>query len=220
MAGSYLCNSDESNCVKSTVKILDALSAHAPNSGSVATDVVSAADAIMALPAELKLLDEVDNEDAHAGKRVRLASDINPSSAADPIVPPSGPDSDPRTASDPRPSPSPLPSVAPTPEVVRRRITGKSPSCNQWGTMCQVFEIGSPAPSSTTIVDYVEAAFEQQVSPDVEISSEPFSEDPPDAPGSASAVPPLPAVKPSPSLKLGAKLTQNQKKLRRKNGKP
>ncbi len=66
----------------------------------------SAADAIMALPAELKLLDEDGNENAHVGKRVRLASDP-PSSAADPALPLLSPDSDPRTASDPLPSPSP-----------------------------------------------------------------------------------------------------------------
>ncbi len=86
--------------------------------------------------------------------------------------------------------------------------------------MCQTFDIGSPppsaAPSAASVVDSVDEAFAQQVSPDMDVSSEPISEDSPDEPDVAKAVMPIPAVKPTPSLKsstpLGAKLTQNQRK--------
>ncbi len=130
-------------------------------------DVLSATDAIMALPSELRLLDDGE-EESHATKRVRLAhtptADSDPNVSSDVVVVPASPsppcpDSDPRTA-----PPEPVP---------RKRVTGKSPpavTTNQWGTLCQVFEIGSPK-VATRDAAFVDSSFEAAMSPPAEGAS-------------------------------------------------
>ena len=175
VAGSHFCKGADVDNVLSACKFLDTLTKNAPPMpSSASTDVLSAADAIMSLPTELQLLDD-DEDSSHASKRVRLAHD--PYGPSDPVVSsdvgvvppfpsPPGPDSDPRTApSDPGVAPSQT-------QLPRKRVTGKSPpapvasssQCNQWGTLCQVFEIGSPKGVSRDAA-FVDASFEAAMSP-------------------------------------------------------
>ncbi len=188
VAGSQYCQGVDADNILSACKFLDSLTAGAPDMPPPTHDIMDATDAIMALPSELRLLDDGD-DNSHASKRVRLAHDST-LPASDPPVPPSaapgpsdpsppGPDSDPRTAL-PVSGGDPNRSLPP-----RKRITGKSPSssvasssqCNQWGTMCQVFEIGSPRVIPE--VAFVDSAFEIAVSPIVEGSAGPAIHPPP-----------------------------------------
>ncbi len=166
----------------SACKFLDTLTKNAPQLPSLASsDVLSAADAIMSLPTELQLLEDDEDPDSHASKRVRLASD-SVIACSDPYGPPPGP-----------PDPCPVPLAAPPlgPDSVartappslplasclsssdnRKRVTGKKPpgKCNQWGTMCQIFDMSPRAAGSHSSfersvaeVAFIDPAFESAV---------------------------------------------------------
>ncbi len=178
------CHGDDSENMIKSVKFLDQLTCAETPLGDDVASVPDAADAIMALPAELRLLDEGDDPDAHASKRVRLASDTEVADSdpygslpgpSDPSplplsAPTPGPDSDARTA----PS-APLPASSSLIDP-RKRVTGKSPpgcvvgKCNQWGTMCQVFDLSprvsaseSAFESAVAAIAFIDPAFESAV---------------------------------------------------------
>ncbi len=186
----------------------------------------------MSLPTELQLLEDDDDPDSHASKRVRLAGGAliadsdpygPPPGPTDPCpaplaAPPPGPDSDARTAA---PSLS-LPSCL-SPSDARKRVTGKKApvKCNQWGT-CQVFDLSprgavafvDPAFESAIAVDAVEVVYDADasgVSPptgDGIISESTTSGDSMDEDtltASADVVRPVPTVKAAASLKPPSK---------------
>ena len=174
------CQGDDSDNMIKSVKFLDQLTCANTPLGESAASVPDAADAIMALPAELRLLEDEEDMDSHANKRVRLASDTE-IAASDPYgslpgpsdpspsplaVPPPGPDSDVRTA------PLPLLPASDPLNDSRRRVTGKSPpgKCNQWGTMCQIFDMSPRAAvshssfeRSVAEVAFIDPTFESAV---------------------------------------------------------
>ncbi len=174
------CQGDDADNMIKSVKFLDQLTCANTPLGESAASVPDAADAIMALPAELRLLEDEEDMDSHANKRVRLASDTE-IAASDPYgslpgpsdpspsplaVPPPGPDSVVRTA------PLPLLPASDPPTDPRRRVTGKSPpgKCNQWGTMCQIFDMSPRAAVSHSAfecsvaeVAFIDPAFESAV---------------------------------------------------------
>ncbi len=139
--------------------------------------VLSANDAIMFIPTELQLHEDEEDPDSHASKKVRLAS-ASVIVSSDPYGPPPGP---PRSCPFPlaapplglvssvRTAPPSLPLAAClSPSDSRKRVTGKKPpvKCNQWGTMCQVFDMSPRAEGS-------HSAFEHDaVIADVESSTE------------------------------------------------
>ena len=93
VAGSpHYCKGADVDNVRSVCSFLDTLTVNAPGlPSSAAADVLSAADAIMSLPTELQLLEDEDDPDSQASKRVRLASgsviaDSDP--YGPPLVPP------------------------------------------------------------------------------------------------------------------------------------
>ncbi len=171
------CQGDDSENIIKSVKFLDQLTRADTPVGDDAASVPDAADAIMALPAELRLLEDECDSESHVCKRVRLVSDPDVVDAdpygplpgpSDPSPcplsdPASGPDSDSRTA-----PPDPLPASS-SPIDPRKRVTGKSPpgrvvgKCNQWGTLCQVFDLSPRVSSSTSAIAFIDPAFESAV---------------------------------------------------------
>ncbi len=183
VAGSpHYCKGADVDNVRSVCSFLDTLTVNAPGlPSSAAADVLSAADAIMSLPTELQLLDDEDDPDSHASKRVRLASGP-PIADADPYGPPPGPtDPCPVPLAAPPPGPDSVartasPSLSLPPSEARKRVTGKKApvKCNQWGTMCQVFDMSPRAEgshnafeNSVAEVAFIDPAFENDAANEV-----------------------------------------------------